>query len=601
MEKMFSLNCKNTFASQTNDEEMTNSSRHNKKGRKHVISDDFSTGRNMQAYRSGDLPDPREASTQVPVKPSLKKSWSYQSRRLGCKSRRFQKELEKTTYRVYHERRHIEEDDDSELPGLAGDFERWVDEAIFGLELEDPESSVDHQENQSPMSTHQLEKELLRTRHWLASERSDKRALQNRLAQMQRTLEKVNKSHLQELTLKDAYRQRTRKLQEEVHECQNELSKERIKGNQMQRQLEIARLENQKCQEKMRNLMFNHIPSVCPRFKDIGPVDYEMIETTERVGTFELGKLLGEGHYGVVQMCTDITTNEQFAIKVLSKDRVNRFKDLQQVALEVHVLKRYPHPNIIRLEAVVHAPRSIYLITELCSMDIHQYHSEIGLSEDGAMNVILGILRPLEYLHAQGICHLDLKPENVLLTRSVDTENVTHEHVRLCDFGLVNMANQPDQSLGVFRKGYACGTPGFFAPEMILKHEFEGRKADMWSLGCIVLELTLGFVKEWLDSYELVNSDSAGFQLGLERCMIDISPENYPQHQELLDLIHQCLQIEPADRINSKDAVQHPWLGSIALFQKNHEDSSDVQPCSKSSRNPYADRDHMASDIAVMC
>jgi serine/threonine protein kinase len=373
--------------------------------------------------------------------------------------------------------------------------------------------------------------------------------------------------------LNKKYGQTMQILQKEVKECRDEVELERRRANEMEEKLKIAQQENAKSLETMRLLMFNHIPSVSPRFKDIGPVNYGIEEVSGRVGDYELGKILGEGHYGMVQVGTDVNTRQAFAVKVLSKDRVRRFKDLEQMAMEVHVLKRYPHPNIIRLREVVHAPDNIYLVTELCLMDIHQFHNDASLSEEGAKHVILGILKPLEYLHSHGICHLDLKPENILISRSADLQNVSYKDIRLCDFGLVSMAKKPEKNKEVYRQGYACGTPGFFAPEMILKREFEGRLADMWSLGCIILELTLGFTQEWVDSYELIDEDPRGFQAGLEECLEAIPIEKYPLHHNLLDIIHFCLKIEPASRINSRYALQHPWIASITMADENREDS----------------------------
>jgi serine/threonine protein kinase len=233
-------------------------------------------------------------------------------------------------------------------------------------------------------------------------------------------------------------------------------------------------------------------------------------------------------------------------------------------------------------------------------MDLHKYHNDFGLTENAAKQVILGVLRPLQHLHSHGICHLDLKPENILLTRSVDLQNVTHEHVRLCDFGLVNMARKPDCSKEIVRKGYACGTPGFFAPEMILNNEFEGRMADMWSLGCIVLEVTLGFTQEWIASYECINSEPTKFQEGLESCLNEIAPERYPLHRTLLDILHRCLTIDSTKRISSVDALTHPWLADIAVLDENRQDSGQSRhSLIADTTNLYAERSALMASAAL--
>jgi serine/threonine protein kinase len=59
--------------------------------------------------------------------------------------------------------------------------------------------------------------------------------------------------------------------------------------------------------------------------------------------------------------------------------------------------------------------------------------------------------------------------------------------VKVVDFGLCTKATSPDGLLDDF-----CGSPGFFAPEILLRDRYDGRKADVWSLGCILLEVRPG-------------------------------------------------------------------------------------------------------------
>ena len=352
-----------------------------------------------------------------------------------------------------------------------------------------------------------------------------------------------------------------------------ELQEERTKNMKLREEVKALRAQNNNLSHQLQLLMFQHIPRVSTKFKDIGPVNYDINEDFDRICGYELTRTIGEGHYGTVKLGTNPNTKKNYAVKILNKEKISRFKELQQMALEVHVLTHYAHPNIIQLKDVIHAPDSIYLVMELCSMDLHTYHSKLGLTEGGAKQVIFGILNALEHLHANGICHLDLKPENILLCQSADLKKVRHDDIRICDFGLVNMVRKPESTKKIVRKGYACGTPGFFAPEMIIKKEFEGGTADMWSLGAILLEITLGFTKEWLQSYEKAESDPIAFQKGLEDCLNEIPRKRYPQHQPLLDIIHSCLSLEPAERISSRTALIHPWLdigtGGVEKRQDN--------------------------------
>ena len=93
--------------------------------------------------------------------------------------------------------------------------------------------------------------------------------------------------------------------------------------------------------------------------------------------------------------------------------------------------------------------------------------------------------------------------------------------------------------------------------------------AKKWSLGCIMLEITLGFTQEWIDSYDQASGNSATFQKGLECCLSELSMEQYPDYTGLLDILHKFLSIDPSRRITSQDALEHSWLASIATKRAN--------------------------------
>lgn len=109
----------------------------------------------------------------------------------------------------------------------------------------------------------------------------------------------------------------------------------------------------------------------------------------------------------------------------------------------------------------------------------------------------VGVFKATLYCHELGICHRDLKPENILLT--FDKELGKCIDLKLCDFGLAAKINS-NNMLSDF-----CGSPGFFAPEMIVTGKYHGDKADIWSVGCILLEMLFGhrkFIDIWMLAYD---------------------------------------------------------------------------------------------------
>ena len=108
------------------------------------------------------------------------------------------------------------------------------------------------------------------------------------------------------------------------------------------------------------------------------------------------------------------------------------------------------------------------------------------------------MLEGLSYLHAQGIIFGDLKPSNVLMNE--------YCKLKLCDFGLC-----ADVSSGENLTDFV-GSPGFFAPELLLAKSYCGKRADVWSLGCVMLEMLLGhevFTNLWCPPYDHLHDDEA--------------------------------------------------------------------------------------------
>lgn len=358
-------------------------------------------------------------------------------------------------------------------PTCSGDSrEALVSLASIIQNNEKSASSNDMRISSSPEQ--QWRNDLKKSFRMLEIERNKKLALQQKLQNMEHKAKSIEEL---QSTVKST--QRIRKLEEEVAFYRQEFQLEQKKREESEEELQKIRQENQRYAEQMDTLIFEYIPNVAPKFKDIGPVNYTIEESFDFVGLYQIGEVLGKGFYGSVRRGSHNKKHQRFAIKILNKNNIIRFKDLKQIASEIHILKAFRHPNIIHLEEVIHATDNIYMVMELCFMDLHKYHSEIGLTLESARQVVLGILYPLHHLHLHGICHLDLKPENILLTKSLDCHNASHNDVRICDFGLVDMARKSGKNKDVIREGYVCGTPGFYAPEMVLQDKFEGRSADM--------------------------------------------------------------------------------------------------------------------------
>ena len=132
-----------------------------------------------------------------------------------------------------------------------------------------------------------------------------------------------------------------------------------------------------------------------------------------------------------------------------------------QVRTEIHILRLFTHPHIIRLYEVIDTPTDIFTIMEFCSGgELFDYIVSRGkLDENEARGLFQQIISGIEYCHVHGVVHRDLKPENILLDNSSG-----HPVLKIADFGLSNRMKD-----GQFLKT-SCGSPNYAAPEVICLH-----------------------------------------------------------------------------------------------------------------------------------
>lgn len=130
--------------------------------------------------------------------------------------------------------------------------------------------------------------------------------------------------------------------------------------------------------------------------------------------------------------------------------------------------------------------------------------------------------------------------------------------LKLCDFGLATYHNETSNELREF-----CGSPGFFACEMLIKKSYNGNLADIWSIGAIMLEMLVGhktFEKIWMTAYDYdILQDSFLFETSMTTARNNLI-HHLPYSEDLADLILNLLTIEPSDRITLSNIKTHKWF-----------------------------------------
>jgi serine/threonine protein kinase len=201
-----------------------------------------------------------------------------------------------------------------------------------------------------------------------------------------------------------------------------------------------------------------------------------MFDEGKQIGPYTLLKLIGRGGFGEVWLAerrTELVTT-QFAVKLPLSSTV----DLATIKQEANIWARVSgHANVLPIIEANIYDGQIVIVSEYASDGslANKLFSDRILSVRQAVEMVLGILNGLEFLHSREIIHRDLKPENILLQGATP---------RLADFGISRAMKATQISSSIM------GTPSFMAPEA-----FDGKRdkqTDVWSVGVILYLLLSG-------------------------------------------------------------------------------------------------------------
>ncbi|CAG9465505.1 unnamed protein product [Pedinophyceae sp. YPF-701] len=271
---------------------------------------------------------------------------------------------------------------------------------------------------------------------------------------------------------------------------------------------------------------------------------------------WQRGELLGSGAFGQVYLGMNMETGELMAVKHLpvggsagrpgDRDEVDRHvKELEE---EVGILRALRHPNIVRYLGTERNNKNLSIFLEFVpGGSIASLLARFGPFQESVVRVYTRqILLGLEYLHQHRHMHRDIKGANIL----VDNAGT----IKLADFG----ASRKIESLVTMGDGYRSikGTPYWMAPEVI-KQEGHGRAADIWSVGCTVIEMASAR-PPWSD-HAWGNQMAAMFHIA--NCN---RPPTAPAHlsEEAKDFLALCFERRPKMRPNATRLLRHPFVAT---------------------------------------
>lgn len=276
------------------------------------------------------------------------------------------------------------------------------------------------------------------------------------------------------------------------------------------------------------------------------------------------GELIGKGTFGKVYLALNVTTGEMMAVKQVKVSRSGlASKQVTEVidALlsEVETMKDLDHVNIVQYLGFEKVGNIYSLFLEyVAGGSVGSCLRMYGRFEEDLIRYLTAqVLRGLSYLHSRGILHRDLKADNLLL--EIDGS------CKISDFGISKRsqniyANDAEMSMQ--------GTIFWMAPEVIdnvvhNKKQGYSAKIDIWSLGCVVLEMFAGR-RPWSN----VEAIGAIYKLGKTKLAPPIPEDTLPfVSQEGKDFIEKCFIIDPELRPTAEELLNHPFCSVRPQFE----------------------------------
>jgi len=287
-------------------------------------------------------------------------------------------------------------------------------------------------------------------------------------------------------------------------------------------------------------------------------------------------KVIGNGSFGIVfqaRMVNVPKEEEDIAIKKVLQDK--RFKNR-----ELQIMRLVKHPNVVDLRAFFYSngekKDEVYLnlVQEYVPETVYRASRHyVKLKQPMPMLQIklymYQLLRSLAYIHSVGICHRDIKPQNLLLNPGTGV-------LKLCDFGSAKILVQGEPNVS-----YICSRY-YRAPELIFGATNYTTNIDIWSTGCVMAELMLGQplfpgesgIDQLVEIIKVLGTPS--------REQIRTMNPNYMEHKfpqikphpfskvfrprtppEAIDLVSKLLEYTPEARLSAVEAMVHPLFDEL--------------------------------------
>jgi serine/threonine protein kinase len=272
----------------------------------------------------------------------------------------------------------------------------------------------------------------------------------------------------------------------------------------------------------------------------VAPWQVDGIMGIGRIGKFQILGTLGTGAHSTILHVRRAKDSKPYALKVVPITDRDDLKFLEQARHEFRVAGRFDHPNLIKIYSLeiirdwLLRVRKVHLLIEFINgktLDTVQ-----GLTLPRLVQVFLHVAEGMVHMHRRKVCHADLKPSNILLSRRGE--------VKIIDYGLAWIKDQS--------KGRVQGTPEYMAPEQAAR-AIVNESTDIYNFGATMYRMvTWKLPPNTLAMVEGMPLTRKAFNQMLQK-VHELNPQ---APVELCNLIHRCLRFYPKDRPERMSEVQ---------------------------------------------
>jgi serine/threonine protein kinase len=206
-------------------------------------------------------------------------------------------------------------------------------------------------------------------------------------------------------------------------------------------------------------------------------------------GKYLIKGMLGKGGMGCVFLALHTMMQKEFAVKVLSPNRIDP-KNLRRFEAEGKVIARLNHPAIVKVHnmGIDSGDCPFYVMDLLAGVPLSDF---CGSAWNGSVQELLELFKEISeglgYAHSKGVIHRDIKPSNIMLL----TDERDRAYPKIVDFGIARMQNTSAEGQAQTRAGEVFGSPFYMSPEQSLGQPCDQR-SDIYSLGCTLFEVLTG-------------------------------------------------------------------------------------------------------------